>query len=154
MTFKHKLDPSPSSPEFGGFYPPHKYPGKNTHSYALYKYGDHWAFNHWQCQKYDEGLLNGSEKCLDWHYHNLTGMHPSWDSQMLCTFSTELETFGEYEPTTKLTWLCEWENNPKASWYLDEACGMKWWLCPFWGQLHPNHEAPKTSYLLLTPTNY
>jgi hypothetical protein len=150
--FKHKLDPSPTSPGFEGFYPPHLYPGKNTHSWALYKYGDHWAFNHWQTQKHDEGLLNGSEKCLDQHYFNLTHQQPSWESTMLCTLSTELEFFGDHTPTSKLTWLKEWELNPKASWYLDEALGdgYLWWLCPFWADLFPNHEAPKTCYMLLT----
>ena len=151
MTYKHLLDPPPGSPGWEGHCPPHKYPGKNTHSYLLYKYGECWAFNHWTCQKYDEQLLNGSEKCLDWHYLQLTGEHANWQSEMKGTFSTELSTYGDYKPTTTLTYLEPWEHNPKASWYLDKACGMKWWLCPFWGQMHPNGEPPMKTHLLLTP---
>ena len=151
-TFKHQLDPSPMSPDFGGYFAPHLYPGKNTHSWALYKYGDHWAFNHWQTQKHDEGLLNGSEKCLDQHYFNLTGQWPNWDSTMLATLSTDLTAFDGFTPTTHLLWETEWEHNPKASWYTDDALGdgFKWCLCPFWAQLFPNHKPPKQCWLLLT----
>jgi hypothetical protein len=152
MTYQHKLDPSPSSPNFPGYCHAHLLPGKNDHSWALYKYGDHWAFNHWQTQKYDEGLLNGSEKCLDQHYFNLTKQHPNWDSTLLVTLSTDPHHFGDYKPTAKLTYLKEWEMNPKASWYTDDALGdgFLWWLCPFWGQLFPNGEPPQECYMLLT----
>jgi hypothetical protein len=151
--FKHKLDPSPMNPNFEGFYLPHLYPGKATHSWSLYKYGDCWAFNHWQTQKHDEGLLNGSEKCLDQHYFNLTGATPTWDSMMLCTLSTDLAFFGDHKPTTKLTYLKPWESNPTASWYLDEALGgdFMWWLCPFWAQLFPDKQPPKECWALFTP---
>jgi hypothetical protein len=154
--FKHKLDPSPMSPDFQGFYPAHLYPGKATHSWALYKYGDCWAFNHWQTQKHDEGLLNGSEKCLDQHYFNLTKSHPSWDSMMLCTLSTDLSFFGEHQPTTKLTYLKPWEANPCASWYLDEALGdgFMWWLCPFWADLFPDKQPPKECWAMFTPQEF
>jgi hypothetical protein len=151
MGYTHKLDPGPMSPDFGGYFLPHTYPGKETHSWLLYKTYDHWSFNHWQTMKFDEGLLNGSEKCLDWHYKNLTGKDPDFHSEMLATFSTDLSTFGEFTPTTKLTWLSEWEHNPMASWYLDEACGMNWWLCPFWAELFPSKTAPKEGWLMLTP---
>ena len=154
MPYKHKLDPSTGSPDYPGYTPPHKYKGKNTHSWALYKFGSEWAFNHWECMKLDEQLLGGSEKCLDWHYKQLTGDEPNYCSMMYATFSTDLSTFGEYKPTTKLLWLKEWEKDPTASYYLDEACGMEWWLCPFWADLHPNHTAPKETYLLLTPYSY
>jgi hypothetical protein len=70
----------------------------------------------------------------------------------LATLSTDPEFFGEFKPTTKLTFLKEWEMNPKASWYTDEALGdgFLWWLCPFWAQLFPNQTPPQTCYLLLT----
>jgi hypothetical protein len=71
---------------------------------------------------------------------------------MLCTLSTELETFGDFKPTTKLQFLKPWELNPQASWYSDEALGgdYQWWLCPFWAQLFPNHEPPQECYALFT----
>ena len=151
MPYQHKLDPSPMSPAYPGYTPLYKYPGKDTHCMLLYKYGPNWALNHWETYTHDEELLGGSEKCLDWHYKQLTGMDPNYNSEMLCTMTTKLETYGEYKPTTTLTWLSEWERNPKASWYLDEACNMLWWLCPMWAQMHPGNEAPKKCYLMLTP---
>ena len=150
--YKHQLDPSPMSANYPGYTPLYKYQGKDTHCLLLYKYGPHWALNHWETQTYDEELLNGSEKCLDWHYKQLTGSDPNWKSEMLCTMSTKLSTYGEYKPTTTLTLLKPDSQYPKANYYLDEACGMLWWLCPMWGQMHPNGEAPKKSYLMLTPT--
>lgn len=150
--FKHKLDPSPMNPGFEGYYPPHLYPGKATHSWALYKYGDHWAFNHWATNKLDEGLLNGSEKCLDQHYFNLTKTQASWQSTMKCTLSTDLSTFDGFKPTTHLTYLKPWELNPCASWYLDETLGdgFMWWLCPFWTDLFPDKLPPQECWMLLT----
>jgi hypothetical protein len=151
--FPHKLDPSPMNPEFEGFYSPHNYPGKNTHCWMLFKMYDHWGFNHWSTNKLDEGLLMGSEKCLDQHYLNLTGNEPTWKSTMLCTLSTELSTFDGFTPTSKLTFLKPWETHPTSSWYLDETLGdgFKWWLCPFWSELFPDKNPPKECWMLLTP---
>ena len=151
--FKHKLDPTPMSPNFGGFYPPHLYPGKTTHGWLLYKMYDHWGFNHWQTNKLDEGLLNGSEKCLDQHYFLLTKQHPSWTSEMKCTLSTDLSTFDGFTPTSKLTYTKPWNHNPMASWYKDETLGdgFYWWLCPFWAELFPDKQPPKECWMMLTP---
>ena len=151
--FQHKLDPSPMSKDFEGFYPPHKYPGKSTHGWFLYKMYDHWGFNHWSTQKHDEGLLNGSEKCLDQHYFNLTKQHSNWTSTMKCTLSTDLSTFDGFTPTTHLTYYKPWEFNPMASWYLDGTLGdgFMWWLCPFWCDLFSDKKPPKECWMLLTP---
>jgi hypothetical protein len=152
MTFKHQLDPSPMSPDYPGYTPPHLYKGKTTHSWFLYKMGQEWGFNHWECMKLDEGLLNGSEKCLDQHYYNLTKTYPSWDSTLLCTLSTDLSTFQGHTPTSKLTYLKPWELNPTSSWYSDETLGdgFLWWLCPFWTELFPDKKPPQTCWMLLT----
>jgi hypothetical protein len=151
-TYKHTLDPAPCNPTFPGYKPAHQYAGKQSHGWALYKYGSHWAFNHWETSKLDEELLNGSEKCLDQHYFNLTKQHPSWDSTMLCSMTTDPTYFGEFTPTTTLHYLKPWEYNPMASWYTDETLGdgYLWWLCPFWTDLFPDKKPPATAYAMFT----
>ena len=74
---------------------------------------------------------------------------------MYCTLSTDLAAFGDFKPTTKLLYLEPWDKEPTASWYADEALGpeYKWWLCPFWADLFPNHQPPKECYALFTLTN-
>lgn len=151
--FKHKLDPAELSPDFPGHCHPSKLTPQPTHSYLLYKYGDIWAFNHWQCAKYDEGLLNGSELALDWHYHQLSGEFPNHRSELYATFS--LAPIGDHTPTTELIWLgpdTSLTHNPHASFYLDTAADMNWWLCPFWGDMWGG-SPPKHGYLYLTLTN-
>ena len=142
------FEPSPSSPAWEGFCHPSKFPGKEAWSLNLYKHGAYWATNFWAFQLYDELLCNGSEECLDWHYEELAHEPANWQSEMKGTFS--LAPLDGFSASSKLLYLEPWEINPKASWYHDQASGLKWWLCPLWLDLWPSKQPPKEAWLYLS----
>ena len=140
MIYTHKLDPSgPGSPGWTGWESPHKYKGKDTHSYYLWNWqpGTAWALNIWKFGCYDEGLLNGSNFCLDAHYEDLAKESANWKSEMFCTWSTDINAFGGKEPTTTLIATQEDAICPLGTYYADTKLGKgyQWWLCPNWAYL-------------------
>ena len=145
-------EPTLDSPNWPGFKSGKEFKGQDAWSLNLYKYGLNWATNFWSLQKFDEELLNGSEKCLDYWFTELTNSEPNWQSAMKATFTPKL--LDGFTPTTTLTYLEPWQTNPNASWYLDEGCQMKWWLCPLWLDLWPDKTAPKTCYLYLADDSF
>ncbi len=140
MTYTHLLEPAgPGSLGWTGWEAPHKYAGKNTHSYYLWNWqpGSAWALNLWKFGCYDEGLLNGSNKCLDAHYWHLTKEEANWKSELFCTWSTDKNHFKGKEPTTTLIATQEDALCPLGTYYADTKLGKdyQWWLCPNWAYL-------------------
>ena len=146
----HKYwEPAFGSADWQGFISPHEFAGKSAWSLHLYKLSEFWATNFWAFQKHDELLCNGSEKCLDWHYHNLTRSYPDWRSCMDATFS--LKPIKDQQPTTILTHKSSGELCDLDSIYSDESAGLDWWLCPLWLDLWPGKFPPSQCFLYLTP---
>jgi hypothetical protein len=151
MTFDHKLEPTPGHPDWKGFTSPNKLIKKDTwafycYSYYDFSYGPCWAFNHWETQKYDEGLLNGSEKALNYFYKKLTGEDPNYNSGFYATFTTI--PFEGTETTFTLKSTGEDPDCPDATFYEDGESGETWWLCPYLKDLFG--DAPDTIYCKMT----
>ena len=151
--FKHQLEPTPGSEGWKGYTHPSDLKAKDSWSFYLYKYGTEWAFDFHETQLYAEGLLNGTEKALDYLYFQLSKEHANYNSGMYATFSCKkLEGF---EPTTTLHFTGEDDSltfNPKASFYKDEESGEMCWLCPLWWNMWEGNP-PQTCYLYLTLEN-
>lgn len=148
MTYLHHLEPSPYSSEWTGIIAPHQMMKKDTYAFLLYKYADHWAFNHWQTAKLNEGLLNGTEICLDHHYLQMSREYPNHMSEMYATFSTKaLDT----EPTTILQLMGEDPDCPDAHIYWDPIAEHTAWLCPYGTDMGLG--GAEQLYLKLTLTN-
>ena len=149
---KHQLEPTgPHNPKWSGLKAPHELIPKDSWSFPLYKIGTEWAFNFWECQKFDEGLLNGSELALDYHFEQLSGTPANYQSEMYATFS--LHPIEGHEPTATLTYTGEAPQGPKCSFYWDDSAQMQWWLCPLWCEMWPGKQPPQKGYLYLTLEN-
>lgn len=154
MTFTHKLEPSPGHPDWKGFTPAHKLTPKKSWAFYCYffydfAYGPCWAFNHWETQKYDEGLLNGSEKALNYFYKKLSGEDPNYNSGFYATFSSD--PLEGTDPTFTLTKAGADPTCPDATFYEDGESGETWWLCPFLKDLFG--KAPTKLYCKMTLNN-
>ena len=127
------------NPKFPGFIKPWEYAGKSTHSYHLWNWipGNAWALNLWLFEAPDEGLLNGSNHCLDAHYELLAKEYANYQSELYCTWSTDPDLFGGKEPTTTLIATQHDAIAPLATYYADTKLGegYQWWLCPNWAYL-------------------
>lgn len=94
--------------------------------------------------------MNGSELALDWHYYQLSGEYPNYQSELYSTFS--LTPIDGFTPTTDLTYLGPDNSFPGATFYKDSAADMTWWLCPLWSDIWGG-KPPELGYLYLTLTN-
>ena len=137
--YKHNLEPHTLAEGFPGHYAPWKYPGKETHSYYLWNWqpGTSWALNIWMFDAIDEGLLNGSNECLDAHYELLAKEPANWKSELYCTWSTDKNLFGGKEPTTTLIAIKHDHLCHLDTLYADTKLGegYQWWLCPNWAYM-------------------
>ena len=149
MTHPFPCELTPSSPDFPGYKQTYELTPKDTWTFPLYKTYQWWSFNLWECHLYDEGLLNGTEKSLDYWYKQLSKGEPNYTSEMYGTFTTK--KLEGLKPTTTLTFQHPDPKSPKSSYYLDEGNGNMCWLCPLLQQLFG--ESPQTLYLYLTPFN-
>ena len=137
--YTHHLDPSPGSKNWTGFKSPHKYEGKKTHGFYCWNMipGQSWGINLWEFQCYDEGLLNGSNLCMDAHYEMLSKEPANYQSEMFCTFSTDKNLFLGKDPSTTIIATEQDALCPMGTHYKDETLGdgYQWWLCPNWAYL-------------------
>ena len=110
-----------------------------------------WQFSLPEFQTFNEALVNGTEKSVDWHFIELGAGIPKKGSHMRLTcYNGDVTEPEEY--TTKLKHICSgaWDGDPSSNWYYDIVSGKDCWLCPYLQVLFKC--VPKTLYVQMKPT--
>lgn len=111
-----------------------------------------WYFDLPEYGIYNELLVGGTEKALDWHYLNLCGKQ--YDQYAL--EDAEMELVVSSKPiadcTTELQLMCFDKEVFNAAYYKDQHNNITCWLCPMLAYLFK--DIPATLYLDLYPDTW
>ena len=111
-----------------------------------------WYFDLPEYGIFNELLVGGTEKALDWHYLNLSGkqydLYALEDAEIeLVVSSLPLE-----DCTTELNLMCFDSEEKDAAYYKDTQNNITCWLCPMLSYMFK--EIPATLYLDLYPDTW
>jgi hypothetical protein len=127
-----------------------------NHSWKLLVYknsDDTWGFDLPYLLTFNEKFVNGTEKCFDWWYEQLSGKSPDVSSKLeVVVSSKELPN-----PTTTLTFVgdddfekfftSDLKSSDLPSYYLDQGSGHCVWLCQYLQFLF--QEKPQKLYMTM-----
>ena len=110
----------------------------------------YWSFSLPQYDTYDELLCNGTEKAIDWHYKQLTGILPAGGSRMLVTINHGDGELPDYVDT-ELVWVREDYDTKDSNYYIDVESLIVCWLCPYLQALFK--DVPRSLFMRFEPVS-